>query len=94
MIRPKIYVEHIQQFWANASVYEVEGEKQVKSIVSGKPIVIIEATIRTHQHLDDAEGIFSIPNETLFGELKNMGYKSPLDKFTFTKDYSHLNGNF
>ena len=73
-VKPKIFVEQIQQFWVNASMNEVEGDKQIKSIVYDKPIVITEATIRTHLHLNDAEGIFSIPNDTLFGELKNMGY--------------------
>ena len=84
-VKPIIFVEQIKQFWANESVYEVEGEKQIKSIVYGKPIVITEVTIHTHLHLNDAKGIFSIPNETLFGEIKNMGYEGPLNKFTFYK---------
>ena len=69
----------------NASVNEIKTEKQIKYTVYGKATVITKATIRTHLHLNDAEGMFSLPNETLFGELKNMGYEGPLDKFTFYK---------
>ena len=54
---------------------EVEGEKQIKSNVHGKSIVITEANILCHLHLDDVKGIFSISNDKLFGELKNMGMK-------------------
>ena len=48
-INPKIYVEQITQLWENATVHEVEGGKQIKSIVYGKSIVITEANIRTSQ---------------------------------------------
>ena len=85
-VKPKIFIEQIKQFWVNASINEVEREKQIKATIYGKPIVITEATIRTHLHLNDAEGIFSLPNETLFGELKNMGNEGHLDKFTFYKE--------
>jgi len=84
-VNPKIFVEQIQQFLVNATVSEVEGEKQIKSTVHGKPIMITESIIRTHLHFDDTEGISSIPTETLFGELKNMGYEGSLSEFTFFK---------
>ena len=88
-VNPKIYVEQMEKFWVNATVDESEGGKQIKSVVCGKSIGITEANIRTHLHLNDAARISSLPNETLFGELKNMGYEGSLDKFTFYKDSSH-----
>ena len=54
-------------------------------MVHGKPITVTDSTIRTHLHLDDAQGISSIPTDTLFGVLKNMGYEGSLSKFTFYK---------
>ena len=93
-VNPKIYVEQIQQFWANATVSEEGGEQQIKSVVHGKPIGITESTIRTHLHLDDAEGTSSISSDTLFGELKNMGYDGSVGKFTFYKALFSPSGNF
>ena len=87
-VNPKIFVDQIQQFWVNATLREEDAEQQIKSVVLGKPIVVIETTIRTHLHIDDAEGTSSIPSETLFGELKNMGYEGSLSKFIFYKGIS------
>ena len=84
-INPKIFVDQIQQFWINATISNEEGEQQIKYVVHGKPTVVTESKIHTHLHLEDAEGISSIPTETLFGELKNMGYEGSLSKFTSYK---------
>jgi len=84
-VNPKIFVDQIQQFWVNATVSEEDGEQQIKSMVHGKPIVVTKSTIRTHLHLNDGQGISSISTDTLFGELKNMGYEGSLSKFTFYK---------
>ena len=84
-VNPKIFVDHIQQLWTNAIISHEGGNEKIKSVVHGKPVVITETTIRNHLHLDDAKGISSIPSETLFGELKNMGYEGSVSKFTFYK---------
>jgi len=84
-VKPTLYVEHITQFLVNATVHDDDGEKEIHSSVHDKPIVITEAKIRAHLHLDDAAGISSIPDSTLFEELKNMGYEGSLNKFTFFK---------
>ena len=52
-VNPKIYVEHMNQLWTNASVHGSEENKTIRSIVHGKTIIITEALIRTHLLLDD-----------------------------------------
>ena len=74
-VNPRVYVEHIQQFWTNATVHGDEGNQTIRSLVHGRSIIISEALIRTHLQLADEEGIFSIPSETLFGGLHNMGMR-------------------
>ena len=84
-VNPRVYVDHIQQFWTNATIHGDEGNQTIRSLVHGRTIIISEALIRTHLQLADEEGIFSLPSETLFGGLHNMGYEGQLHKFTFFK---------
>ncbi|KAI3716050.1 hypothetical protein L6452_23103 [Arctium lappa] len=74
-VNPTIYVEHLRQFWANASIQTVEGRHIIQSRVCDKPITISEDNIRIHLHLDDASGITSLPKEDLFQVLSRMGYE-------------------
>ncbi|KAI3672560.1 hypothetical protein L6452_38651 [Arctium lappa] len=72
-VNPTIYVEHLRQFWANASIQPVEGGQVIQSRVYDKPITISEDNIRAHLRLDDASGITSLPKEDLFHALSRMG---------------------
>ena len=47
-VNPKVYVEHIHQFWTNATVHGDEGHQTIRSLVHGKSITISEALLRTH----------------------------------------------
>ena len=65
-VNPRVYVDHIQQFWTNATIHGDEGNQTIRSLVHVRTIIISEALIRTHLQLADEEGIFSLPSETLF----------------------------
>ena len=88
-VTPKIYVEHIQQFWTNATVHEGEGNTTIRSSVHGKNITNSEASIRNHLHQADESGISSVSSETLFGGLQSME-----TNLLFTKACFPYNGNF
>ncbi|KAI3664284.1 hypothetical protein L6452_44769 [Arctium lappa] len=85
-VNPTIYVEHLRQFWANASIQTVEGNQVIQSRVCDKPISITEDCIHTHLCLDDASGITSLPKEDLFQVLSRMGYEGPTDVDKFYKN--------
>nr|GEY83913.1 putative ribonuclease H-like domain-containing protein [Tanacetum cinerariifolium] len=60
---------------------------RLQALVYKKKVIILEATIRDALHLDDAEGIESLPNEGIFVELARMGYEKPFTKLTFYKAF-------
>ncbi|GKD75224.1 hypothetical protein Tco_1333506 [Tanacetum coccineum] len=83
---PTIYVSLIEQFWQAVTVDTVnDGEQQLTVIVDGQTIAIIEASVRRHLQLADADGISSLPNTEIFDQLTLMGYVSNDDKLTFQK---------
>ena len=84
-INPTIYSSHIRQFWDSAKMNTINDVQQIEAKVDDKPIIITEESIRTDLHLDDATGIDSLPNQTIFDNLKLMGYEGSFDKLTFYK---------
>nr|GEX62794.1 putative ribonuclease H-like domain-containing protein [Tanacetum cinerariifolium] len=53
---------------------------------SGKPVVIIEASIRGDLLFNDVDGIDCLTNEAIFENHALMGYEGDLIKLTFQKD--------
>ena len=84
-INPTIYSAHIRQFWESAQMNTTDGVQQIVAKVENKSITITEATIHADLHLDDATGIDSLPTQTIFDNLKLMGYEGGLEKLTFYK---------
>ncbi|KAI3702329.1 hypothetical protein L6452_28064 [Arctium lappa] len=84
-VNPTIYVEHLRQFWTNASIQTVNGNQVIQSRVCDKPITITEACIRTHLRLDDASRITTLSKEDLFQETGRMGYEGPTEVYKFFK---------
>ncbi|KAI3714955.1 hypothetical protein L6452_21918 [Arctium lappa] len=84
-VNATIYVEHMRQFWANASIQNVDGIQVIHSRVCDKPIIITEACIRTHLRLDDASGITTLSKDDLFQEIGRMGYEGPTEVYKFFK---------
>ncbi|GJV10469.1 hypothetical protein Tco_1352010 [Tanacetum coccineum] len=54
-VNPTIYTSCIEQFWATAKVKTVNGECQIQALVDKKKVIIIETSIRSDLHLEDAD---------------------------------------
>ncbi|GJZ72951.1 hypothetical protein Tco_0637097 [Tanacetum coccineum] len=53
--------------------------------VAGKPVSILEASIRSDLFFNDADGIDSLPNQAIFDAIQLMGYEGDLTVLTFNK---------
>ncbi|KAJ9536392.1 hypothetical protein OSB04_un000427 [Centaurea solstitialis] len=94
-INPTIYKGHMQQFWTNATSEELNGVPTISSKVGGRRLLITEAKIRAHLHLDDLNGITSFSISDLFENLQRMGYEGTignlkLDKSKFSPQWKFL----
>ncbi|GJX09062.1 hypothetical protein Tco_0198921 [Tanacetum coccineum] len=63
------------------SAKTVNGEVRLQSLVDGKKISVTEASVRSDLQLDDAEGMYCLPNATIFEELARMGYEKISQRF-------------
>ncbi|GJV10316.1 putative ribonuclease H-like domain-containing protein [Tanacetum coccineum] len=86
-VNPIIYTSCIEQFWATKKVQTVNGVRQLQALVDKKKVIIMELSIRSDLHLDDAEGTDCLPTATIFEELTRMGYEKPSQKLTFYKAF-------
>ncbi|GKA17206.1 hypothetical protein Tco_0697043 [Tanacetum coccineum] len=69
---PTIYVSLIEQFWQNAtlSTYE-DGVQAITATIDGRDKTIIEASLRRHLKLEDAEGISALLHSLMKKYLSN-----------------------
>ncbi|GJW36893.1 hypothetical protein Tco_0059813 [Tanacetum coccineum] len=86
-VNPIIYTSSIEQFWATAKVHTVNGVRQVQALVDKKRVIIMESSIQSDLHLEDAGGTDCLPTATIFEELARMGYEKPSQKLTFYKAF-------
>ncbi|GKA87136.1 hypothetical protein Tco_0808847 [Tanacetum coccineum] len=61
--------------------------QQIQALVDKKKVIIIETSIRSDLHLEDADGTDCLPTATIFEELARMGYEKPSQKLTFYKAF-------
>ncbi|GJY66448.1 hypothetical protein Tco_0468686 [Tanacetum coccineum] len=61
-----IFVEPLPEFWSTVKAKTVNVEVQLHALVDGKKIIITESTVRRDLQLEDAEGVDSLPNATIF----------------------------
>ncbi|GKE77482.1 hypothetical protein Tco_1543602, partial [Tanacetum coccineum] len=59
-----IYTSCIKQFWATTKAKTVNGEHQLQALVDKKKVIIIESSIRSDLHLEDAGGTDCLPTAT------------------------------
>ncbi|GJX84897.1 hypothetical protein Tco_0335671 [Tanacetum coccineum] len=72
---PIIFVSLIEQFWEIAVLSTTEeGLQAIYATIDGHETLIIEASLRRHLKLEDAEGISSLSNEEIFEQLAHMGF--------------------
>nr|GEV48457.1 hypothetical protein [Tanacetum cinerariifolium] len=57
-------------------VKTVNGEAQIQALVDKKKVIIIETSVRSNLHLEDAEGSECLPTATIFKQLRLMGAKT------------------
>nr|GEY45705.1 retrovirus-related Pol polyprotein from transposon TNT 1-94 [Tanacetum cinerariifolium] len=64
-VNPTIYTSCVEQFWATATVNNINGEAQLHAKVDGKKVVVSEASIRRDlsivKHLDSGNKFFMYP---------------------------------
>nr|GEV26119.1 hypothetical protein [Tanacetum cinerariifolium] len=80
-----VYASFIKQFWKTVTFKKVNNIIQIHAKVSDKPIVIIEASIRSDLLFNDVDWIDCLVNEAIFENLALMGYEEDLTKLTFQK---------
>nr|GEY85890.1 uncharacterized mitochondrial protein AtMg00810-like [Tanacetum cinerariifolium] len=85
-------LELILLFWSTAMAKTINGEAQLQARVDGKEIIITEASIRRDLQLADEEGVYCLPNSTIFEQLALMGTMASAiiclatnQKFNFSK---------
>ncbi|GJZ95034.1 hypothetical protein Tco_0667237 [Tanacetum coccineum] len=61
---------------ATAKIKTVNGERQLQVLVDKKKVIIMETSIISNLHLEDAGGIDCLPTATIFEELARMGAKT------------------
>ncbi|GJV11201.1 hypothetical protein Tco_1352742 [Tanacetum coccineum] len=72
-VNPVIYTSCIQQFWATAKANIVNGERQLQALIDKKKVIIMESSIRSDLHLEDAGGTDCLTTAIIFEELARMG---------------------
>ncbi|GKE84814.1 hypothetical protein Tco_1558556 [Tanacetum coccineum] len=75
----------VEQFWTTAKSRTVNNISYIDAIVSGKPVTISEASIRSDLLFYDADGIDSMHNQAIFNAIQLMGYEGDLTVLTFNK---------
>ncbi|GKD68965.1 hypothetical protein Tco_1323055, partial [Tanacetum coccineum] len=75
-VNPTIYTSYIKQFWSTVVAKTINGEVQLHVLVDGKKIIINESIVRRDLQLEDTEGVYCLPNSTIFEQLALMGLKT------------------
>ncbi|GJZ85312.1 hypothetical protein Tco_0650651 [Tanacetum coccineum] len=92
-VSPIVSTLFVEQFWTTAKSRTVNNTSYIDATVAGKPVTILEASIRSVLLFDDADGIDSLNNQAIFNNIQLMGNQLkevlvPLDHFpvpTLTK---------
>ncbi|GJU46496.1 hypothetical protein Tco_1203762 [Tanacetum coccineum] len=75
-VNPTIYTPCIEQFWATTKIKTVNRERQIQALVDKKKVIIIESSIRSDLHLEDADGTNCLPTATIFEDADGTDYKA------------------
>ncbi|GKA10542.1 hypothetical protein Tco_0689975 [Tanacetum coccineum] len=63
----------------------INNVRYITATVAGKTVTISEASIRSDLLFDDADGIDTLNNQTIFDTIQLMGYEGDLTFLTFNK---------
>ncbi|GJR32317.1 putative ribonuclease H-like domain-containing protein [Tanacetum coccineum] len=88
---PVVSTTFVEQFWTSAKSKTLNNVRYIDAKVAGKPVSILEASIRSDLLFDDADGIDSMTNQAIFDAIQQMWYEGdltnvfvPLDHFPMT----------
>ncbi|GJU87332.1 hypothetical protein Tco_1294878 [Tanacetum coccineum] len=84
-VSPVVSTTFVEQFWMSAKSKLINNVRYITAKVAGKPVSILEASIRSDLLFDDADGIDSLPNQAIFDAIQLMGYEGDLTVLTFNK---------
>ncbi|GJY83242.1 hypothetical protein Tco_0496618 [Tanacetum coccineum] len=84
-VSPVVSTTFVEQFWMSAKSKIINNVRYITAKVAGKPVSISEPSIRSDLLFDDADGIDSLPNQTIFDAIQLMGYEGDLTVLTFNK---------
>nr|GEW99600.1 reverse transcriptase domain-containing protein [Tanacetum cinerariifolium] len=76
IVKPTIFVSHIQQFWSTARIETTDEGTYILATVDGIQRTVSESSLRRNLKLRDEDGIVSIPDTELFENLTLMGQYS------------------
>ncbi|GKF08381.1 hypothetical protein Tco_0042605 [Tanacetum coccineum] len=82
---PVVSTTFVEQFWMSAKSKIINNVRYITTQVAGKPVSILEESIRSDLLFDDADGIDSLPNQAIFDAIQLMGYEGDLIVLTFNK---------
>ncbi|GKD65727.1 hypothetical protein Tco_1307835 [Tanacetum coccineum] len=85
IISPIVSTSFVEQFWTTVKSRTVNNTSYIDATVSGKPVTISEASIRSYLLFDDADVIDSLTNQAIFDNIQLMGYEGDLNTLTFNK---------
>ncbi|GJT66591.1 hypothetical protein Tco_1018071 [Tanacetum coccineum] len=84
-VSPIVSTLFVEQFWTSAKSRIVNNISYIDAFVAGKPVTILEASIRSDLLFDDADGIDTLNNQAIFDTIQLMRYKGDLNTLTFNK---------
>ncbi|GJV70292.1 hypothetical protein Tco_1485801 [Tanacetum coccineum] len=84
-VSPVASTTFVEQFWMTAKSKTINNVRYITATVAGKPVSILEASIRSDLQFNNVVGIDVLPNQAIFDTIQLMGYKGDLNTLTFNK---------
>ncbi|GJX14153.1 reverse transcriptase domain-containing protein [Tanacetum coccineum] len=72
IVSPVVSTTFVEQFWMSAKSKIINNVRYITAKVAGKPVTILEASIRSDLLFDDADGIDYMHNQAIFDAIQLM----------------------
>ncbi|GJW87068.1 hypothetical protein Tco_0162408 [Tanacetum coccineum] len=79
-VSPMISTTFVEQFWMSAKSKTINNVRYINAIVTGEPVTISEASIRSDLLFDDADGIGSLNNQVIVQAKEIKALKAQVKK--------------
>ncbi|GJZ25006.1 putative ribonuclease H-like domain-containing protein, partial [Tanacetum coccineum] len=74
-VSPVVSTTFVEQFWMTAKSKTINNVRYITATVAGKPVTILEVSIRSDLFFDDADEIDTLNNQAIFDTIQLMGGK-------------------